>query len=337
MKRVLYIGIYENGSTSKLRGEKIKKLLRDWEFCLINTQFPFSQCSRLFKSIGFRFKVGPVVEKVNRYILDNIEGEYDLIWVDKAIYITESTTKILKSKAKVMIHYTPDPAFLYHKSKHFCASINYYDCIVTTKSYEVEIYKEKMKKPSNLIYLTQGFDKSLHYPRSLWIEKSGVIFIGRSERERKNIIESMLQNGITVKLAGPGWKSFAQSHPSKYLIYMGEGLYGDKYVEAISSSHIAIGFLSKLIPDQHTTRTFEIPACKTVLLTEYTDEINSIFTSDEVLYYSNLDTIVTIVKRALSEPNRLETMAERAYNKVIEGNYDYESQIKYILLYNNVL
>jgi hypothetical protein len=39
----------------------------------------------------------------------------------------------------------------------------------------------------------------------------------------------------------------------------GGKLYGDDYVRALTGSKIGLGFLRKVCPEQHTTRSFEIP------------------------------------------------------------------------------
>ena len=80
-------------------------------------------------------------------VLRNIQHDhYDLIWVDKAIYLSSKTTQFLKSHTDCLIHYTPDPAFTYHQSRHFYESLSAYDFVVTTKSFEIDSYKEAVMK-----------------------------------------------------------------------------------------------------------------------------------------------------------------------------------------------
>ncbi len=54
--------------------------------------------------------------------------------------------------------------------------------------------------------------------------------------------------------------------------WQGGEIYADDYARALSGSRIGLGFLRQVCPDRHTTRTFEIPACGTLLLADRTDE-----------------------------------------------------------------
>ena len=203
MKRGLYIGAYSEGSTSKMRADILWSLLNGWEFTVIDTDVPKRVMPRLWQSIGFRYKVGPLIGKVNRYVLNNIgTGNYDLIWVDKAIYLTLATTMLLRKHTAKLVHYTPDPAFTFHRSKLFYKSMPFYDFVVTTKSYEMSDYMNVMGSNSKVLYATQGFDKELHRPMVEWASKKGVAFIGHYEEERVKPLEAMLHNGIYVTLAG---------------------------------------------------------------------------------------------------------------------------------------
>ena len=77
------------------------------------------------------------------------------------MFVTPKTTALLRSKAAKLVHFTPDPAFTFHKSKLFLKSLPYYDFLVTTKSYELEHYY-KYIKTDKVLYATQGFDAKLH-------------------------------------------------------------------------------------------------------------------------------------------------------------------------------
>lgn len=133
-------------------------------------------------------------------------------------------------------------------------------------------------------------------------------------------IVKLLQNGIDVTLAGIGWEKFVKSYPSPCLHYLGCGVFGEDYVRALSGCLYAWGSVSKWIPEKHTTRTFEIPACKTALLTERNDEIEGFFSDDEVIYYDGINDLIekinttTTIYRNLK---RLLRMAIIKYRQVV--------------------
>ena len=173
MKKVLYIGIDTYGSTSNMRANKIREILKDWRVDIIDTDIPYNTGNHVYKSLAFRYKIGPLIKVINNYILTHLKDEhYDLIWVDKAIFITKRTTEILRSRTTKLVHYTPDPAFTFHRSRLFYASIRYYDYVVTTKTYEIEDYIRVMGAKEKVIYVTQGFDKNLHRPLIIWDKRN---------------------------------------------------------------------------------------------------------------------------------------------------------------------
>lgn len=332
MKRVLYIGIYFDGQTSKMRADKIRDVLHDWEMKVINTDEPKRNTNHLFQVLGFRYKCGPLIGKVNHYVLDKLDDEhYDLIWVDKAIYLTRKTTEVLRQKTDKLVHFTPDPAFTFHRSKLFYESMSLYDYVITTKSYEIKDFVQAMGSPQKVLYATQGFDKKLHRPMMAWDKKKGVAFIGHYEKEREVPITALLKAGIDVTLAGIRWKGYVKTHACSKLHYLGNGVFGEDYVKVISGSKFAWGSVSKWIPEKHTTRTFEIPACMTALLTERNDELEGFFADDEVVFYNDLEELIAKIKYYDSHDEELRSLTERGYKKVQTGGFDYESIIRNLL------
>lgn len=127
-------------------------------------------------------------------------------------------------------------------------------------------------------------------------EEKGVAFIGHYEEERRMPIVKLLQSGIRCDAGRNRLGKFVKSSPFPCLNYLGHGVFGEDYVRALSGCLYAWGSVSKWIPEKHTTRTFEIPACKTALLTERNDEIEGFFSEDEVIYYDGIEDLIAKIK-----------------------------------------
>ncbi|TPV35740.1 glycosyltransferase [Paucihalobacter ruber] len=327
MERFLYIGQYTEGTTSKMRADTLKQQLQPAIFSVIDIHVPFYKTPKFFRSLGFRYKKGPLIKRVNNYILGLLGTDtYDMIWVDKGVYISSKTTRILRTKTPKLIHFTPDPAFTFHQSPLFFKSLPNYDFVITTKSYELDAYR-KACTTNKVLYATQGFDRQLHQPsKEPFSEKDGFVFIGHHEREREAILELLLKHQVKITLAGIKWQTFAKRHQTNPLLnYLGEGVYGDQYVRAIQKGKIAWGAISKWVAELHTTRTFEIPACGTALLTERNTETQLFFKDDEVIFYSNPDELVSQVKFFMHNDNALEELTKKGSAVVYQQGYDYAS------------
>lgn len=325
--KILYVGQYTEGTTSKMRADQLFQILNPKSFDVIDTHEPFFKTNKIFRSFGFRYKKGPLITAVNGYIQKRVNrAKYDLIWVDKGVYLNDKTLRILREKAVKLVHFSPDPAFTYHQSSLFDNSLPYYDYVVTTKSFELEAYRERIAS-HKVLYATQGFDKSLHKKSDLdFLDKSGLVFLGHHENERETVIETLLSNNIHVTLAGIKWEVFAKRHSrSEYLNYLGKGVYGDDYVRTIQHAQIAWGALSKWIPELHTTRTFEIPACGTALLTEANSETSVFFDNDEAIFYTDTDDLVSKVKYYMENNIQLQKLTQKGYEKVMQQGYDYHT------------
>ena len=331
--KFLYIGQYTLGTTSRMRGEALKAIIKPTIFEVIDANIPFFKTHRLLRSFGFRYKKGPLINNINKYIVAALKEEtYDLIWVDKAVFITPKTTALLRSKAAKLVHFTPDPAFTFHKSKLFLKSLPYYDFLVTTKSYELEHYY-KYIKTDKVLYATQGFDAKLHKAsKHPFSKKEGFVFIGHYENQRAVVLEKLLQNDIKITLAGIKWRQFAKKHQNNSnLIYLGDGVYGEDYVKTLQNAKMAWGALSKWVPELHTTRTFEIPACGTALVTERNSETASFFKNSEAIFYNDINDLVTQVKYYMSNNKSLETLTEKGTKTVHLQGKDYKSIIHTLL------
>ncbi len=322
---VLYVGHYKPGTTTRARGEQLREILHPEDFFVVDIDVPVDQTSRIFKSIGWRFYIGPMITRINNYLEDQIMNKphFDIVWIDKGVFIKPSILKRLSASGSKLIHYTPDTAFTYNRSRLFFEGIPYYDHCITTKSFELADYRQMGAK--RVHYSTQGYDPVLHKKYYELEDKDGIIFIGQYEHWRESVVQAIVDSQMVITVGGAGWKEMAgKMKNSKYFRYAGEALFHEPYARAISKSKVSLGLLARKFPEKHTTRTFEIPACYTALATERNDEILSFFSEEEVMFFKDIPELIDKLSRAMSDPLYLESITRKGYQKVHEGGYDYK-------------
>lgn len=334
--KALYIGQSTPGTTSKMRAEHLKQILKPNRFEIIDTNEPFFKTIKVFRSFGFRYKKGPLIWNINQFIKEKLLSlnidKFDLIWVDKAVFIQKKTTLILRQRAKTLVHFTPDMAFYSNKSRHFSKSLKLYDFVISTKTKEAELYIQHIHS-QKFIPTTQGFDSNHHKPLYTFAQKENkVAFIGLAEPSRIELIDKLINSGIRIKLGGKGWNDFVKKNQNnKNLEFVSESLFGEAYSHFLSSALFSIGMLSKQFPELHTTRTFEIPACSTALITERNIETSSFFTEEEAIFYDTPEEMISKIKYYQNNHEKLEILIDKGRERVIKDGRDYKTIIEGIL------
>ena len=179
------------------------------------------------------------------------------------------------------------------------AAIGRFDVLVYCKSYERADY-EALDCP--LIYMPLGYCDETHRPLPSsdprWACALG--FLGGWEPRREQLLHAAAGAVADLKIWGGYWDFLKDGRwsPRRRLIlgqlaggapfrirrderlapaWQGGEVYADDYARALTGSRIGLGFLRQVCPDQHTTRTFEIPACGSLLLVDRTDEHRGFF------------------------------------------------------------
>ncbi len=304
--RAAYVGTLTPGSTSLMRAERLRELTPEMSWVWVDTDSVLIKSERFWQSAAYRLKAGQAVRNLNSMVDQQIGTEpYDLVWVDKAIFLKPSTVERLRSLSRRIVHFTPDTAFANGRSRHFDKTLGQYDLLVTTKSFDVPEYL-RLAGRDTVHLTTQGYDSDVHFPRSPEIDRRDeVVFVGLAEPDRENCLATLMEHGITVRLAGRDWDGFVRRWGRKnHLIYEGDGMFGASYAEALSRSWIGLGLLSKRFGELHTTRTFEIPACGAILATERNADTDRFFDEDEALFFSGYSELASRVLELFSAPTR---------------------------------
>lgn len=333
--KALYIGILTSGTTSRMRAEVLRELKPDWDWDWVDTDGPMRGSARLWRSLAFRYKTGFAVIRINSLVENALseKGNYDLVWVDKGVFLTRSTMARLRNVAGKIVHFTPDTAFFANRSRHFEAGLEFYDLVVTTKSFEGDDYLRRVAADRFFI-TTQGYDASLHCPSFDSKRAKVAAFVGLAEPDRESCIHELLEAGVPIRLGGQGWGRFLSQHgqhPS--LEFLGARVFGNDYAAAYSNAWIGLGLLSKRFPELHTTRTFEIPACGAILATESTADTTRFFDKDEALFFRDYTDLARIIVERFAVPDegKLCDLALRGRMRVIGEGRDYHQILLRIL------
>jgi hypothetical protein len=333
--KAAYVGILSLGSTSRMRAERLRELAPWMEWSWMDTDPPLTSTSRVSQSIAYRFKTGSGVNAINAAVNDWARDKsFDLVWIDKAIFLWPETVQSLRNASRRLVHFTPDAAFFVNRSRHFEKTLELFDLLVTTKSFEVNQYRDRLQRDT-LLVTTQGFDANVHYPRHTTGErKLETVFVGLAEPDRERCVATLLGNDIPVRLAGRGWARFLQRWKrSSNLQFEGEDAFGDHYGRLLSGSWVGLGLLSKRFPERHTTRTFEIPACGAVLATERNRETEEFFNPNEALFFSSYEHLAEKLSNLFAQgTGTLEAIANAGRKRVLEDARDYSSILSRILV-----
>lgn len=294
-----------------------------------------------------KYSIGPVIYKINRDIIKFvIKYKIDLVFIYRNNHIWPATIKKLKKLGvKVFDYNNDDPFSLKHpkyKWKNYFNSLNLYDHIFVFRQKNVIDLKKLGYKNVNLLRAYYIKERNFYIPN---IKNNryncDVIFVGHWENDgRDEYLKLLLDNDIDLKIYGILWEN------SKYYKYflskmkMNKITYLSKdYNLAINSAKIALVFLSKLNNDTYTRRCFEIPATKTMMMAEYTDDLaNNLFKeSKEAEYFRNKEELLQKVQYYLKNKNKIKEIGENGYKRLIKDNHEAVDRCKKIIgVYNEL-
>ena len=160
------------------------------------------------------------------------------------------------------------------------------------------------------------------------------MFVGLAEPDRERCIDTLLKNGISVRLAGRGWAEFVskRSHDSR-LTFAGDAVFGDDYASLVSHAWVGLGLLSKRFPELHTTRTFEIPACGAILATKRTADTEQFFSDSEAIFFEDYADLAKKLRTLMETPGDevLASVAHAGMKRVSIDGRNYSTILAQIL------
>jgi spore maturation protein CgeB len=301
MTRILFLGEISHGQTSLMRMRAMRRL--GFDVVGVHTTGPWLRASWVSRQVQRRIQSGSIVRAINTSVLQAAARHRPhIVWAEKQEFLTRETLCTLRAMGAFLIHFTPDCYFAldWKRTRVMDRAMLNFDAFVYCKSYERRNYEAL---GTALAYMPLGYCDEIHRPLEVDSASGAcaVGFIGGWEPERGRLLEMVAAAGIDLKIWGVYWDFLVDGHwtvrraiilrqlagpasfqfhhsPAIAAAYQGGEVYGDEYARALSAARIGLGFLRKSPPDQHTTRTFEIPACGSMLIADRTDEHQAFFT-----------------------------------------------------------
>jgi len=260
-------------------------------------------------------------------ILNLIEKEsisYVILWQWYTNYVpTLEFMQKLRKRVFVILWLFDDDVF-FHSHGKFYAQVC--DVVVTT-DYFGKIMYEQLNIQS--IYYLSAYNKDIYKPKEV-IKNIDISFVGGIDKaDRREYIEYLEYNGISVESYGPGTKN-------GYIAF-------EEMIDIFNRSKINLNFtkigFSKKIHEanpmiarvrQNKGRPVEIGLCRSFCLTESAPSLKYIFDiENDMDTFNNKEELLQKVQYYLSNEQKREEKAKNIYKKCLE-QYEKNRYLPYI-------
>ncbi len=327
---LFYIGSLSKISNSYRRFQTFKQLVSNVDGLDIES-YIYNSITKRFDH-HFNFGLGTL--KLNSATKAIDFSKFDLLLIDNRPFLFKSTLKFIRKKyphLRIALVLTDDPNGKYKSGWRLLKkTASLIDIHFVQRQQNVQ---ELLSWSANKVEMCyRSYDPTFHRKKPTIKKNSNydVGFIGSYEEQREESIAFLIANGIIVQVIGDGWdkgKCFDVIKP----FYSGPSVYGELYVDCINSMPIALHFIRVANRDEQDSRTFEIPACGTPMIAEYTSVHASLFNDDEVLFFRNNEQLLQKVRYFMENPHIAAEYAEKAAKRCIDSGYDHKNTLAAVL------
>jgi len=283
-----------------------------------------------------KFMVGPVVSTINKDLIRLcLEFQPDFIFFYRAVLIRSSTVRKIKNIcfAKFASYHNDDPFISKSKcrNKHYIASLTWMDFNYVFRQKNVT---DVQKHTKHCEILLPYINTDLIHPIEDCEKKYDVVFVGHYENDgRDQIIRELIKDdSINFMLFGTDWDKSPIYADIKTKLGDIKPVYEEKYNMTLNQTKMALCFFSSLNNDHYTTRTFEIPASGSTLISQYSKESAEFFKPDlEAIYFKSTSEMVDKIHFYIKHDQDRNIIAHNGYRKVIDGRHTSIDRAKQII------
>jgi spore maturation protein CgeB len=254
--------------------------------------------------------------------------------VVKGAYIMPSTLRrIKKETGAVVVNYaTDDPFNKANATPDLVAAIPTYDVYACTKTAIMDDVTRAGGR--TVVHTMVGYNPSIHFPEAAATADearrfaSDVVLVGGADRDRLRDLEPLVAaRDVALALYGGYWNRDPRFRP-----YARGFVMGREYRLALGGAKIALCLVRRANRDQHSMRSFEIPACGAFMLAERTDEHLAVFQEGkEAAFFSSPAELLEKIRYYLSHDDERQRIARAGHTRVTMGGHTYRDRLRELI------
>ena len=258
-----------------------------------------------------------------------------IVIVQKGLFLSREDILELRANISWICNVNHDDFFSHNRnnwSRVQRRAVPAYDHIFVTRA--VNVGEIKPLNP-NVDYFPFSYYPEIHKPTPIpraeadrW--KTDLVFVGTHEDSRAAAMEKLLHLGnYQLSIYGSGWRRLRKTSVLRQCVRGGE-IGFDELCKALGSAKICLGFLRKENRDEYTQRSFEIPACRGLLLAERTPTHSKLYREGSEAEFFNVNDPIELNRKVtdlLANPYRRNAMVEAGHQALINGKHTYADRL----------
>jgi spore maturation protein CgeB len=295
----------------------------------------------LLKRAQNKYVVGPAVRQINKdFVSSALRFRPDAVFVYRGTHINSDSLQAIKAAMPhcVLVGYNNDDPFAPSQPKylwrHFIAATPYYDLMLAYRHANMELLRSAGAKNVELLRSWYVADRNFAVELSQADEpqfSTDVVFVGHYEPDQRlEYLEEIVRQGFSLRIFGPTkyWNKPLEGSTVLRHLAPTRMVWGADYNKALCGAKVALCFLSKLNRDTYTRRCFEIPATQTLMLSEYSEDLTSLYAEGlEADYFRNKDELMEKIQIYVNDDVKRSCVAQAGYRKLIGTGHDVDSRM----------
>lgn len=341
--KILVVGDWHSKVHEEVAAQALRKL--DHDVVEFKWSPYFATNPSVIKKAQNKYLWGPLISKINNDLIKLVkEKKPEAIFIYRGTHVLPSVLKKIRriSPETTLVGYNNDDPFSPKQPRwvwrHFLNGIPDYDLMLAYRHHNMDEYKTAGAKRVDL--LRSWYVAENNFPAELSAEDHkkfdcDVVFIGHHEPDgREHFLKEIVRRGVNFKLFGPGkdWVNVATQVKELQQFVPVTPLWGQDYNKALCASRIALCFLSKLNRDTYTRRCFEIPASGTFMLSEYTDDLASLYKEgEEIEFFRSKAEMLEKIDYYLKNDEKRKQIALGGLDRVRKDGHDVVSRMNQLV------